>query len=517
MPRALYPRLVCLVGLLTLGVAGSAAPAPSGARPNLLVFISDDESWLERGIYGWNRVPTPHFDRVARAGALFTRGYASAPSCAPARAALLTGRNFWELEQGAFIQAWIPAKFPCLPDLLEQAGYHAGFTGKGWGPGVLGAPSDRTRNPAGKAYSARRRPAPGPGMSVVDYAGNLEAFLDARPEGRPFWFWVGVTEPHSPWAEDNHRRLAAETGLTPEQLPVPGFLPDTPGLRRTRANMMQEMRQADDDLGRVLAVLERRGELENTLVIVTADNGTGMARAKTNVHDWGIHVPLAIAWPRGMPGGRVIDDFVNFIDLGPTMLEAAGVSIPREMTGRSLVSVLASGRSGRVDPARGSTVAGLEWHGEEPELSLAARTIREERYQYIVNYSATPRLRLDPRERRPDSDYASSAAAVDELALIARHPEHPLVRGFTHLYVAPRPPEELYDTQEDPWQLRNLAADPALAVVKARLRAQLEDYQRRTRDPRITGELGVFDATRAFVLERKFGAQGYAQRKRGQD
>ena len=90
MPRALYPRLVCLVGLLTLGEAGSAAPAPSGARPNLLVFISDDESWLERGIYGWNRVPTPHFDRVARAGALFTRGYASAPSCAPARAALLT-------------------------------------------------------------------------------------------------------------------------------------------------------------------------------------------------------------------------------------------------------------------------------------------------------------------------------------------------------------------------------------------------------------------------------------------
>ena len=162
-------------------------------------------------------------------------------------------------------------------------------------------------------------------------------------------------------------------------------------------------------------------------------------------------------------------------------------------------------------------MGGLEWHGGGPELSPAARTIREERYQYIVNYSATPRLRLDPRERRPDSDYASSAAAVDELALIARHPEHPQVRGFTQLYVTSRPPEELYDTQEDPWQLRNLAADPALAVVKARLRAQLEDYQRRTRDPRITGELGVFDATRAFVLERKFGAQGYAQRKRGPD
>lgn len=513
MSRALHPSLLGLLLLLAPWLAGAPASVSAGKRPNLLVFISDDESWLERGIYGWNRVPTPHFDRVARAGALFTRGYASAPSCAPARAALLTGRNFWELEQGAFIQAWVPAKFRCLPELLEAAGYHTGFTGKGWGPGVLGAPSDRAGNPAGRAYSARRRPAPGPGISVTDYAGNLEAFLEARPAGQPFWFWVGVTEPHSPWAEDNHHRLAAETGITPEQLPVPGFLPDTPGLRRARANMMQELRQADDDLGRVLAVLERRGELENTLVIVTADNGTGMARAKTNVHDWGIHVPLAMAWPRGMVGGRVIDDFVNFIDLAPTMLAAAGVSAPAEMSGRSLLPVLVSGRSGRVDPARGWTAAGLEWHGEEPELSLAARTIREERYQYIVNYSSTPRLRLDPRERRPDAEYPTSAAAVDELGLIARHPEHPAVRAFTELYFAPRPREELYDLQEDPWQLRNLAADPALASVKARLRAQLEDYQRRTRDPRITGELGVFDATRTFVLERKFGAEGYGQRQ----
>ena len=513
MPRTLYPCLLWIVLALIAKLAAAPTPASTGNRPNLLVFISDDESWLERSIYGWNRVPTPHFDRVARAGVLFTRGYASAPSCAPARAALLTGRNFWELEQGAFIQAWVPAKFRCLPELLEAAGYHTGFTGKGWGPGVLGAPSDRTGNPAGKAYSARRRAAPGPGISVTDYAGNLEAFLEARPEGQPFWFWVGVTEPHSPWDEDNHRRLTAETGITPEQLPVPGFLPNTPGLRRARANMMQELRQADDDLGRVLAVLERRGELENTLVIVTADNGTGMARAKTNVHDWGIHVPLAMAWPRAMPGGRVIDDFVNFIDLAPTMLAAAAVPVPTEMTGRSLLSVLVSARSGRVDPARSWTVSGLEWHGEEPELSLAARTIREERYQYIVNYSSTPRMRLDPRERRADADYPASAAAVDELDLIARHPEHPEVRGFTALYLAPRPREELYDLQEDPWQLRNVAADPALATVKARLRTQLEDYQRRTGDPRITGELGVFDATRAFVLERKFGAEGYGQRK----
>jgi arylsulfatase A-like enzyme len=213
----------------------------------------------------------------------------------------------------------------------------------------------------------------------------------------------------------------------------------------------------------------------------------------------------------------VIDDFVNFIDLAPTMLEAAGVSVPAEMTGRSLLPVLLSGRSGRVDPARGWTVAGLEWHGEEPELSLAARTIRDERYQYIVNYSATPRMRLDPRERRPDAEYAASAASLDELGLVARHPEHPSVRSFTELFVAPRPREELYDAQEDPWQRRNLATDPALGAVKARLRTQLEEYQRRTGDPRVTGDLGVFEATRTFVLDRKFGADGYGRRKGGKN
>jgi uncharacterized sulfatase len=502
--------LSCALGLSALAAAAAAA-APT-TRPNVVVFLTDDESWQERSAYGWSNIPTPNFDRVAREGVLFTRGYTSAPSCAPSRAALLTGRNFWELEQGAFIQAWLPAKFTTVPDLMEAGGYFAGHTAKGWGPGVMPPDSGRTRNPAGAPYNAVKRAGREPGLNDIDYPANFEKFLARRRPGQPFWFWVGSTEPHTPCAPDNYQKLAEKCGIGLDAIKVPGFLPDTPGVRRARANMLYELLRADEDLGRVLKILEDRGELANTLLIVTADNGTQVLRSKTNVHDWGVHVPLAMMWPARVPAGRRVDDFVNFADLAPTMLEAAGLPVPASMSGRSLLKVLTSSASGRVDPARSWTTAGIEWHGEDEKTSLAARMIRDERYQYIVNYSKTPRRAVAPAKQLPDSAYAATAATGDEIDLVTKHPNHPAVRKFTALFVHPRPREELYDCEADPWELNNLAASPAHAAVKARLKAQLEAYQRQTKDPRITGEMEVFNRTRAFVLQRKFGEGGYGEK-----
>jgi len=217
-----------------------------------------------------------------------------------------------------------------------------------------------------------------------------------------------------------------------------------------------------------------------------------------------MRVPLAMMWPARVKPGRRVDDFVNFSDLAPTILEAARLPIPEEMSGRSVLDVLLSGRAGRVDPARSWTAGGLEWHGEAEPANFAGRMIRDERYLYIVNYSAAPRRPLAPREQwRPDAQYAKTAESADEIELIERHPEHPAVQRFVTLFASARPREELYDAEEDPWQLQNLADSPAHAAVKARLKAQLEDYQRRTKDPRITEEMRVFEETRAFVLKRK--------------
>jgi arylsulfatase A-like enzyme len=216
-------------------------------------------------------------------------------------------------------------------------------------------------------------------------------------------------------------------------------------------------------------------------------------------------------WPARVKPGRRVDDFVNFADLAPTMLEAAGLPVPASMSGRSVMNVLTSSAAGRVDPSRGWTTAGIEWHGEDADISLAARMIRDERYQYIVNYSATPRRKSVPARRLPDSAYAKTAETGNEIDLVTRHPNHPAVRMFTELFVSPRPREELYDCEADPWELRNLAAAPEHAAVKARLRAQLEAYQRQTRDPRITGDMAIFEQTRKFVLNRKFGEGGYGK------
>jgi uncharacterized sulfatase len=463
---------------------GAATPAPASPKarsapgaaahppPNIIVFITDDESWLERSAYGWSNLPTPHFDRVAREGVLFNRCYTSAPSCAPSRASLLTGRNFWELEQGAFIQAWLPSKFPRLPDLLVAAGYHTGHTGKGWGPG-LPPPGAPKNDPAGTAYNRLKRSQNEDAMSNIDYPANLDAFLDARPAGTPFYFWIGALEPHNPVARDGHKKLHARHGLAPADLKLPGFMPDTPAARRARAGMYNEICRADDDLGRVLAILEKRGLLDNTLLLVTGDNGTAIPCSKATPYDWGVHVPLAIRWPARMKPARRVDDFVNFADFAPTLLAAAGAAIPGGMSGRSFLDILLSEKTGRLDPARSFTVTGLEWHGELPPHSSAARAIRDERHQYIINHGLRPANRTPAGRGAPEK----------------------LNPGETW--------EELYDCETDPWQLKNLATDPTHAEIKARLKKQLRDYQLQTRDPRATGDMKIFDETRALVETRK--------------
>jgi uncharacterized sulfatase len=212
-------------------------------------------------------------------------------------------------------------------------------------------------------------------------------------------------------------------------------------------------------------------------------------------------------WPARVNPGRRVDDFVNFIDFAPTMLQAAGLAIPPEMSGRSLLDILLSDRSGQVDPTRTWTASGLEWHGEFDPVNFAARMIRDERYQYIVNYETGPRIVLDPARRLPDDQFAASAEKDSEGSLLQKHPEHPAIRDFVPLLVSPRPREELYDCQADPWQLKNLADSPEYADIKARLKARLEAYQRQTKDPRSTGAMDTFERTRRFVQDRK--REGY--------
>jgi uncharacterized sulfatase len=312
----------------------------------------------------------------------------------------------------------------------------------------------------GKAYQKARVEKVEEGINPIDYAANFGTFLDERGAGQPFFFWAGVTEPHAPLGKDNWKKLEARYGLTLADMQVPGFVADTPEMRRHRANLAYEICSADEQLGRMLAELERRGELENTLVIVTADNGSDPSqavRSKTTPYDWGVHVPLAMRWGSRVKGGGKVDEFVKFPDLAPTILEAAGVGVPAGMTGRSVLGMLVSGRR---EKGREHVVTGLEWHGEFSPANRAARMIRDRRFMYVVNYAQPPGGKEVPRE-------------------------------------------ELYDLEADPWERKNLAEMAEFAGVRKRLAERLRAYQLATGDPRATGRMEIFDETRRFVEKRK--------------
>ena len=321
-------------------------------RPNILVAISDDQGWPHASAYGCRFVNTPAFDRVAREGVLFTSAFCTSPSCSPSRAGLLTGLNMWQMEEGGLLWSTLPAKYDVYPDLLEAHGYHIGHTNKGWGPGSIEA-SGRTRNPAGPAYNRCRNQPPTAQMSKIDYAANFGEFLAARRPGQSFCFWYGAKEPHRVYEKGSGLRA----GKRLEDVDVPPYLPDCEEVRGDLLDYALEIEWFDTHLGRMLRRLDDAGELDNTIVVVTGDNGLPFPRAKANLYAHGLHVPLAVRWGSRVPAGRTVTDFVSFIDLAPTFLEAAGLVVPPHVTGRSLMPVLTSAAAGRVDPSRDQVVS----------------------------------------------------------------------------------------------------------------------------------------------------------------
>lgn len=227
-----------------------------------------------------------------------------------------------------------PVRYQTFVDLLAASGYKVGFTGKGWGPGDWLA-GGRKMNPAGVEYNdVKLDKKPGKGISATDYAGNFEQFLGEREDGEPFYFWYGAHEPHLPYAE------GARSDEDLAKVEVPGFLPDTTASRSMLLDYADEINHFDTHLGKIIASLDAAGELDNTLIIVTADNGMPMPRAKSNGYDFGIHVPLAIRWGKSSSQGRVIEEPVGFVDLSATIVEAAGLEVPEQFVGTSLLGLL---------------------------------------------------------------------------------------------------------------------------------------------------------------------------------
>ncbi|MFO1023316.1 MAG: sulfatase [Planctomycetales bacterium] len=520
-----FPGMVLLLACLPTWLSADEHP-----KPNVLFLFADDwgryaSIYAERDGTGTlnDVVQTPHFDQLAREGVLFRRAFVSAPSCTPCRSALLTGQHFWRTGRGAILNGAVwEGKIPTFPLILRDSGYHIGETYKVWSPGTpvdapYGAP-EYSYEKAGRRFNKfssnltrliKQGVTPQAGRKQLfdEVRGNFEDFLKARRMGTPFCYWFGPTNVHRQWERGSGRKL---WNIDPDKLQgkLPKFLPDVPEVREDLADYFGEIQAFDTALGLLIARLKETGEYENTLIIVSGDHGPpGFPHGKCNLYDFGTGVSLAVRGP-GVMGGRVVDDLVSLTDLAPTILEAAGLKPTSDMTGKSLWDILNPDRPGHVVTERSAIFTGRERHvsdAREGFVPYPQRAIRTRDFLYIINFHPERWPQGDPfqldSEKPPTfqeimnvtrTTFADEDAGPTKAWLVT-HREDSQWKDLFQLAYGKRPREELYDLKTDPDQVKNVAADPPYAAVRADLEKRLLDELHRTKDPRLIDDGKYFE------------------------
>ncbi len=522
-----FRRPLLRFSLTLVCLCASTIRTSANDRPNILFAFADD--WgryasayakLEPGGLS-DLVSTPHFDRIAREGVLFRNAFVNAPSCTPCRSSILSGQYFWRTGRGAILQGAVwDYSIPTFPVRLRDAGYHIGYTWKVWGPGTpANAPftADEAYNRAGSGFNGFSQNASkaddieAAKQTLLDQVrGNFRDFLSKRNGKSPFCYWFGPTNCHRKWIAGSGKKL---WGLNPDDLKgkLPPFLPDVPVVREDIADYLGEIQAFDAGLGVLIEELERIGELDQTLIAVSGDHGApGFPNGKCNLYDFGVAVSLAIRFPGTANPGRVVDDFVMLPDLAPTFLAAAGQELPDVMTGRNLIPVLKSAKSGQVDPSRDSVIVGRERHvarARTDNLPYPQRAIRTKDFLYIRNFKpdrwpmGTAAGFGQPAAPFPSTNELTNNTfgafgdldASPTKAWIIDHRNDPGIDRYFDIAFGRRPAEELYDLKNDPHQIKNVADDPAYADARKQLSTRLMTVLKDTGDPRVTRDGSTFD------------------------
>jgi arylsulfatase A-like enzyme len=435
MPRAFL--LILLLACLYLHPAGAAGPPP-----DIVVFLTDDQGRLDCAPYGGGGIPTPNMEALAGRGLTFDRAYVASPSCAPSRAALLTGlmpaRNGAESNHEkprADIRKW--------PAYFHDLGYEVVAFGK----------VSHYQHTADYGFDHFAYD----GFHQHEAVPAAIRWLEARPKGaaRPLCLMVGTNWPHVPWP--------AETGgIEQDALALPAGSVDTPETRRWRARYAAAVAKADEDLGAVMDAASRH--LPGALFVFSADHGAQWPFAKWNLYEAGVAVPLVIAWAGVTGPGTRTAAMVSWVDLLPTLVEAAGGVAPQAIDGRSFLPVLRGQAGSHRDRV-------FTTHSNDKRMNVyPARALREGRWKYIRNlhpeFAFTTHIDLVAGELGQRAFFATWEAA-------AQH--DPDAAATLQRYHA-RPPEELYDLETDPAEQNNLAGDPAQAARLAGLRADVDAW-----------------------------------------
>lgn len=495
-------------------------------RPNVLFVISDDQSHAHTSYSGCEFVNTPAFDRIAREGVFFSNCIAGSPGCAPSRSTIATGRFHWQNEQAGQHASHWPAKYSSMVDEFELSGYAIGRTGKGVGPFKYGAPF-REINAAGRSadsvfYQKGSDQRTAKGISKIDYFSNFKKFIDRTDTSKPFFFWYGAFEPHRSFEKGSWKKL----GKKLEDAVVPGFLPDTKVVRGDLLDYAVEIEWFDDHLNKMLKLLEEKGELDNTIVIVTSDNGMSFPRAKANCYEYGVHVPFAVRYPKLIKPNRKVDNVISFADIAPTLFDICNIEPQKmlKMSGDNITPLLENDGSGVLETDRKYVFSGRERHScsRYQNRGYPQRAIRSNKYLLIWNVcserwpaGAPQRLKAKGseecypyyglnKENKHNSEWAFTDvdAAPSKSELVECREQFPKL--FEDAFFK-RPEWELYDVVSDPYCQVNLVDSKEYGEELTKMKEQLLLKLKETQDPRVSeSNFGIFDTYPRYIKMRAF-------------
>lgn len=444
--RQLWLAVIGL-GSLTLNIAANDLPP----RPNIL-WISVEDICPDLGCYGDKNAVTPTIDRLAAEGVRFTRCFTHAGVCAPSRSGLITGCYPPTIGTHHMRCKGVPPDdVRCFPEYLRQAGYYCTNNVK----------TDYQFDVPATAWDEN--------SNKADWRG--------RDKGQPFFSVINFTTTHESQIRNPSdatkrlvEKLSPEQRHDPAQMIVPPFYPDTPVVRRDIANYYDNITAVDGQVAAVLKRLEEDGLAEDTIVWFWGDHGRGMPRYKRWLYDTGLHVPLIVHVPEkwrkhvrpdnadALKPGSTIDDLTAFVDFAPTVLSLAGLPAQRHFQGQAFF-----GPHRAVKP-REHVYGHRDRMDETYDL---IRTVRDKRFRYVRNFM-------------PWQPYSQDIAYMNEMPTMQEwrglHAEGKLTGPAADWFRKEKPVEELYDTETDPYEINNLAADPRFVVTLERLRSRLEDW-----------------------------------------
>jgi uncharacterized sulfatase len=445
-----------------------AASTRAADRPNIIWIVGEDMG-PELGCYGDALAITPSMDRLAKEGARFTRCFTHAPVCAPARHGLITGQ--YPTKTGAHhMRSTLINPPETFTKLLRNAGYHVAWPGK-------------------TDFNFK------PDASFAD--STKQWWKQDAPLPQPFFAYANFTQSHESQVRNdgdkyaaNTKRLTAAQRRDPAKMVLPPFWPDAPEVREELARYYDLVTSVDYDMGDVLAWLDKQGLAENTVIICTGDHGIGMPRYKRWCYDTGTHVPLIVRWPGKITPGSVREDLVTFVDLPATALALGGVPVPASFDGQVFLGPNAA-------PPRKYVYAARDYMDE---VFDRIRSVRGPRFHYLRNFA-------------PELPYAQKIAYMEigkTMQVWRKWNEEGKLNEAQKAFFAPaKPAEELYDTETDPWELKNLATDPKYAAQLAELRTACDEWIAKTNDK---GAIPVEQLIEKKIITPR--AEKYEERKK---